>query len=137
MGIKIKKNNYLLLFVLLIFTKAIGQNKVAEIKKYAFNKCLSYNYQKIDSTFYNTYKDASGVQISINGNFLEDDELKNKVIDYVIAVTGLYYSQKNNLHFETGDRNIVLCNCFAFYESKGLDLFVKKIVNVKDKIRKK
>ena len=73
--------------------KIIAQNKGVEIKKFAFNKCLSYNYQKIDSTFYKTYKDVSGVQISLNGNFLEHDDLKNKIIDYTIAVTGLYYSQ--------------------------------------------
>jgi hypothetical protein len=106
MGNKIKKGKYILI-LLLVSMKIIAQNKGIEIKKFAFNKCLSYNYQKIDSTFYKTYKDASGIQISLNGNFLEDDELKNKIIDYTIAVTGLYYSQKNNLHLETGDKNIV------------------------------
>ncbi|MEZ0128539.1 hypothetical protein AB9T88_01480 [Flavobacterium sp. LBUM151] len=127
MGTKINKGKYILI-LLLVSMKIIAQNKGIEIKKFAFNKCLSYNYQKIDSTFYKTYKDASGIQISLNGNFLEDDELKNKIIDYTIAVTGLYYSQKNNLHLETGDKNIVFCNCFDFYESKDLDKFIKKLL---------
>ncbi|UWY28742.1 hypothetical protein N4T20_02180 [Flavobacterium sp. TR2] len=126
MGTKIK-DIYIVIF-LLFFLKIVGQNKIVEIKKYAFNKCLSYNYQKIDSTFYKTYRDASGVQISINGGFLENDELKNKIVDYTIAITGIYHSQENNLHFETGDKNIIFCNCFNFYESKGLDKFVKKLL---------
>lgn len=105
--------------LLLISLKSLGQNKVIELKKYAFSKCLDYNYQKIDSTFYQIYKDASAVQISIDGNFLQDDELKNRIIDYTISVTEKYYSQKNNLHFEKGDKNIVFCNCINFYESKG------------------
>jgi hypothetical protein len=126
MGTKIK--GIYVLIVLLISSKIIGQNKVSEIKKYAFNQCIVLNYSKIDSTFYKTYKDASGVQISIDGNFLEDVDLKNKIIDYTIAVTGLYYSQKNNLHFESGDKNIIFCNCFDFYESKELDKFVKKLI---------
>ena len=127
MGAKIKKGIYILL-LLLISMKIIGQNKNIEIKKFAFNKCLNYNYQKLDSSFYKTFKDASGVQISIDGNFLEDVDLKNKIIDYTIAVTGLYYSQKNNLHFESGDKNIIFCNCFDFYESRELDIFIKKLL---------
>ncbi|MBF4516160.1 hypothetical protein IRZ71_07400 [Flavobacterium sp. ANB] len=127
MGTKIKQGIYLLI-VLLIYSKTIAQNKVAEIKKYAFNKCISYNYQKIDSTFYKNYKDASGVQISVNGNFIEDDILKNKIIDFTINVTGLYYSLQNNLHFETGDKNIIFCNCFDFYESAELEKFIKKLL---------
>jgi hypothetical protein len=127
MGTKMKKSIYILI-TLLISVKIIGQNKVIEIKKYAFNKCLSYNYQKIDSTFYVTYKDASGVQISINGNFFANDDFKKKIIDYTIDVTRLYHFQKNNLHFETGNKNIVFCNCFDFYESKELDKFVKKLL---------
>jgi len=126
MGTKIK--GIYVLIVLLISSKIIGQNKVSEIKKYAFNQCIVLNYSKIDSTFYKTYKDASGVQISIDGNFLEDVDLKNKIIDYTIAVTGLYYSQKNNLHFESGDKNIIFCNCFDFYESRELDIFIKKLL---------
>ncbi|WDF64951.1 hypothetical protein [Flavobacterium sp. KACC 22763] len=112
--------------LLLISLKSLGQNKVIELKKYAFSKCLDYNYQKIDSTFYHVYKDASAVQISIDGNFLQDDDLKNRIIDYTISVTDKYYSQKNNLHFETGDKNIVFCSCFNFFESKELDKFIKK-----------
>jgi len=118
-----------LLILLLISLKSLGQNKVIELKKYAFSKCLDYNYQKIDSTFYQIYKDASAVQISIDGNFLQDDELKNRIIDYTISVTEKYYSQKNNLHFETGDKNIVFCNCINFYGSKELDKFIKKALN--------
>ncbi|OOV19199.1 hypothetical protein [Flavobacterium sp. LM4] len=128
MGTKTEKANYILL-ILLISLKCLGQNKVIELKKYAFSKCLDYNYQKIDSTFYKIYKDASAVQISIDGNFLEDDELKNRIINYTISVTEKYYSQKNNLHFETGDKNIVFCNCINFYESKELDKFIKKVLN--------
>jgi hypothetical protein len=126
MGTKIK--GIYVLIVLLISSKIIGQNKVSEIKKYAFNQCIVLNYSKIDSTFYKTYKDASGVQISINGSFLENDDLKNKIIDYTINITGLYYLQKNNLHFETGDKNIIFCNCFDFYESRELDRFIKKML---------
>jgi hypothetical protein len=128
MGAEIEKAKYILV-ILLISLKCIGQNKVLELKKYAFSKCLDYNYQKIDSTFYQIYKDASAVQISIDGNFLQDDELKNRIIDYTISVTEKYYSQKNNLHFETGDKNIVFCNCINFYESKELDRFIKKTLS--------
>ncbi|UUF14173.1 MULTISPECIES: hypothetical protein [Flavobacterium] len=127
MGTKIKQGIYLLI-LLLIYSKTISQNKVVDVKKYAFNKCIIYNYQKIDSTFYKNYKDASGVQISVNGNFIEDDILKTKIIDFTINVTGLYYSLQNNLHFETGDKNIIFCNCFDFYESKELNNFVKKVL---------
>ena len=108
--------------------KVLGQNKLLEVKKYALNKCINYNYQKIDTTFYKTYKDASGIQISINGKFLEDAELKAKIIDYTINTTGLYYLQKNNLYFETGDKNIIFCNCLNFYESKKLDEFIKNLL---------
>jgi hypothetical protein len=127
MGTRIEKAKYVLV-ILLISLKCLGQNKVIQLKKYAFSKCLDYNYQKIDSTFYQIYKDASAVQISIDGNFLEDDELKNKIIDYTISVTEKYHSQKNNLHFETSDKNIVFCNCINFYESKELDRFIKKSI---------
>lgn len=128
MGAQIENAKYILV-ILLISLKCLGQNKVIELKKYAFSKCLDYNYQKIDSTFYQIYKDASAVQISIDGNFLQDDELKNRIIDYTISVTEKYYSQKNNLHFETGDKNIVFCNCINFYESKELDRFIKKTLS--------
>ncbi|MGH1516444.1 hypothetical protein [Chryseobacterium sp. JK1] len=133
MGIKIKKIKYVFAFLILSNIEVLGQNKLMEVKKYAFNKCLSYNYQKIDLSFYNTYKDASGVQFSINGNFLEDDELKNKIIDYTINETGQYYSMKNSLHFETGDKNIIFYNCFGFYESKELDSYIRKLIGVHPK----
>jgi len=129
MGTKIKKAEFLLVLLLFFSIKTTAQNKLLQMKKYAFNKCISYNYQKIDSTFYQTYKDASGIQISIIGNFLEDDEMKNKIIDYTINKTGLYYSQKNNLHFETGEKNIIFCNCLNFYESKELNVFLKQLLN--------
>ncbi len=128
MGIKIKNFRYALAFLALSTVKVLGQNKLTEVKKYAFEKCLSYNYQKIDSNFYNTYKDASGVQFSINGNFLENDELKNKIIDYTINETGQYHSMKNSLHFETVDKNIIFYNCFDFYESKKLDSYIKNLL---------
>lgn len=80
MRTKIEKAKYILV-ILLILLKCLGQNKVVEIKKYAFNKCLNYNYQKNDSTFYKTYKDASEIQISVDG---KDDELKNKILDILL-----------------------------------------------------
>lgn len=121
------------LFLIFSTKVLLGQNKINEAKKYAFNKCISYNYQKIDGNFYNIYKDASGTQISIEGNFLEDEEFKNKLIDYTIEKTGLYYSLKNNLHFENGDKNTVFYNCLHFYESKELDNYVKKILGIRPK----
>lgn len=133
MGIKIKNLKYAFAFLILSTIEVLGQDKLTEVKKYAFDKCLSYNYQKIDSNFYNTYKDASGVQFSINGNFLENDELKNKIIDYTINETGQYYSIKNNLHFETGDKNIIFYNCFDFYQSKKLDSYIRKLIGLTPK----
>ncbi|GEM_PF-2431722 len=47
-----RKSNIYILVILLISIKCLGQTKVIELKKYAYSKCLDYNYQKIDSTFY-------------------------------------------------------------------------------------
>ena len=127
MGIRIKKAECILI-VLLISAKIIGQSKVTEIKKYAFNQCVILNYRKIDSIFYNKLNDASTVQFSVRGNFIEDSNLIKNIIDYTVLKTSNYYSQKNNLHFETGDKNIIFCNCFDFYESQELDKFIKKLL---------
>jgi hypothetical protein len=110
--------------VLLISAKIIGQSKVTEIKKYAFNQCVILNYSKIDSIL----NDASTVQFSVRGNFIEESNLIKNIIDYTVLKTSNYYSQKNNLHFETGDKNIIFCNCFDFYESQELDKFIKKLL---------
>ncbi|SEO85613.1 hypothetical protein SAMN05444671_1218 [Flavobacterium sp. CF108] len=121
------------LMIFICFTKTYGQYKISNIKKFAFNQCVILNYSKIDSTFYNNLNDVSTVQFSINGLFFEDELLKNKIIDYTINTTSSYYSQKNNLHFETGDKNIIFCKCFDFYESKELDSYIKKIVGINNK----
>lgn len=84
--------------MLLISAKIIGQSKVTEIKKYAFNQCVILNYSKIDSIFYNKLNDASTVQFSVRGNFIEDSNLIKNIIDYTVLKTSNYYSQKNNLH---------------------------------------
>ncbi|AZA81940.1 hypothetical protein C1637_24755 [Chryseobacterium lactis] len=117
--------------MLLFSINLSAQYKVSEIKKYAFNRCLQYNYSKIDSTFYDVYKDGSGVKSSVIGKFIEDQDLKNKVNDYTIAKTNEYYSKKNNLHFESGDKNTITYDCFDFYESKELDGFIKKMIGIK------
>ena len=127
MGTKIK----ILLLVLPI--GVFSQDKVTNLKKLAFNYCLVGNYSAIDSTFYDKYKDASSTQISIDGNFLENEELTNKINDFTINQTSKYYSRGNNLHFESGNKNIIFCDCLNFYESKELDSYVKKLVGIKPK----
>lgn len=117
-----------ILFTLFCYTVFYGQNKAVNIKKFAFNQCLILNYSKIDSTFYNNLNDASTLQFSINGNFNENNEFMKSIINYTELKTSKFYSQKNNLHFESGDKNIIFCNCFDFYESKELDKFVKKVL---------
>ncbi|WP_123868055.1 hypothetical protein [Chryseobacterium lactis] len=131
MGTKIDIIRLSLIMMLLFSINLSAQYKVSEIKKYAFNRCLQYNYSKIDSTFYDVYKDGSGVKSSVIGKFIEDQDLKNKVNDYTIAKTNEYYSKKNNLHFESGDKNTITYDCFDFYESKELDGFIKKMIGIK------
>lgn len=127
MGAKIK----FLLFILPI--GVFSQNKVANLKKLAFNYCLVGNYSAIDSTFYNKFKDASATQISIDGNFFENEELTNKINSFTTTQTSKYYSRGNNLHFESGDKNIIFCDCFSFYESKELDSYIRKLIGVTPK----
>ncbi|QIY91207.1 MULTISPECIES: hypothetical protein [Chryseobacterium] len=133
MGAKIDILRLSLILVLLFSINLSAQYKITEIKKYAFNRCLQYNYSKMDSTFYDVYKDASGVQYSVNGKFIENEDLKNKINDYVIAKTKGYYSKKNNLHFESGEKNTITYDCFIFYESKELDSFIKKVIGINNR----
>ncbi|MBE8726766.1 hypothetical protein [Flavobacterium hungaricum] len=118
-----------IIFWLCSFAIAFGQNKKVNIKKFAFNQCIIINYSKIDTNFYNNLNDASTVQFSVDGNFLEDPDLIEKVINFTTLQTSSYYSRKNNLHFEQGNKNIVFCDCFNFYESKQLDKFVRKLLS--------
>ncbi|WP_456311934.1 hypothetical protein [Pseudomonas shirazensis] len=117
-----------ILLLLCCYTTTYSQKKDLNIKKFAFNQCLILNYTKIDSTFYSDTNDASTVQFSVNGNFDEDNELKESINNYTVLKTSNYYSKKNNLHFESGDKNIIFCNCFNFYESVELDKFIKKLL---------
>lgn len=133
MGTKVITFKLLLMLTLLLSLSLSAQYKISDIKKYAFNRCLQYNYSKIDSTFYDVYKDASGVQYSVNGKFIENQDLKNKINDYVIARTKGYYSKKNNLHFESGEKNTITYDCFIFYESKELDSFIKKVIGINNR----
>ncbi|MGH1516440.1 hypothetical protein [Chryseobacterium sp. JK1] len=128
MGAKIK------FLLLLIFPIGIfSQNKVTNLKKLAFNYCLVGNYSAIDSTFYNKFKDASSTQISIDGNFLENEELTSKINNFTTTQTSKYYSRDNNLHFESGNKNVIFCDCLRFYESKELGNYIKKLIGVAPK----
>lgn len=129
MGTKIRIQLLLLIIPLGMF----GQVKYSELKKLAFNYCLVGNYSAIDSTFYNKFKDASSIQISIDGNFFENEDLKAKIDSFTISRTSKYYSQGNNLHFESENKNTIVCNCLQFYESKELDTYVKKVLKINSK----
>ncbi|ASE61931.1 hypothetical protein H3Z85_22440 [Chryseobacterium indologenes] len=124
MGIKIK----FLLLVLILPIGVFSQNKVTNLKKLAFNYCLVGNYSAIDSAFYNKFKDASATQIAIDGNFFENEELTTKINNFTTSQTSKYYSRDNNLHFESGNKNIIFCDCLSFYESKELDNYVRKLI---------
>lgn len=134
MAIKIiKLKNTTLLILLMCSINILAQHEIKTLKKYAFNKCINYNYLKIDSTFYSKYQDASGIQLSVEGNFIENPELQTKIINYTIEKTGFYYLRKNDLHFDYGDRNTIVYDCLNFYESKELKIFIKKLDNITSK----
>ncbi|GEM_PF-2254673 len=40
--------------------------------------------------------------------------LKNRIIDYTISATEKYYYQKNNLHFETGNKTLFFVTVLTF-----------------------
>jgi len=122
-----------ILLLLIIPFGMFGQSKISNLKKLAFNYCLIGNYSAIDSTFYHKYKDASSVQISINGNFFENEELANKIDLFTTNATSKYYSRGNTLHFESGSKNTIICDCLSFYESKELDDFTRKLLGLKIK----
>lgn len=126
MGTKIKRR-ILLLFIIFIPFFLQAQD-VKNVKKYAFFKCLKFNYQKIDTNFWDNYRDASGIMISLDGSFFENPKFQDKIIDFVDKETVDFHSNEISLHLETGYKNIVFCRCLDFYESKLLDRFIRKLL---------
>lgn len=126
----IMKKYIVTMFLLLSTVIIYGQKKQINLKKYALNSCIFSNYSRIDSTFRIKFKDASASKFSVEGNFNEDNELTDKVVEFTLAKTATYYLSQNNLHFDLDEnRNSILCDCLRFYESKELDKFIKKILN--------
>lgn len=121
----------LFLCCLLIRVNAQVSNadKVRYAKKYAFNYCIFNNYSKLDSNYHKTYKDASGLMFSIYGQFNENEKAKKKLINFILKKTSTFFSQRTAL--QDISKNIVICNCFNFYESAELKNFVIKLFSVK------
>ena len=120
---------FLCFSIKIVNAQASSAEKLRYAKKFAFNYCIFNNYSKLDSNYHKVYKDASGLVFSIYGKFNENEEVKKKLIDFILRKTSTFFSQRTAL--QDISKNIVICNCLNFYESVELQTFVVKLFSVK------
>lgn len=123
MGTKIK----LLLFLLLLISNFSYSQSIKDIrilKKYALYKCISNNYYAVDSTF-NSHDYTSSYIFQVKSI---DYELLDKIDRYVKISTSKYYKNGIMENFEDKKANYICWHCSTFYESKDLDVFLKRLL---------
>jgi len=103
------------------------QDKFNYGKKYAFSYCMYFNYRAIDSSYMNTYKDASGRWSGLYAGLNQNEKANKKLVDFTRKITGKFYLQTNSFHFNAGGINTIICNCLNFYESAALAKFLIKL----------
>lgn len=125
MGIKITS------VALCIFFSTIISAQTAQtvLKKYALHKCLSNNYKNADSSFISHDYSASYMfQIKA-----ADYNKLNLLDKHIEKATSDYYKMGIIENLEDSRANYVFWYCMDFYESKELNSYIKKLIEVTTK----
>ena len=129
MGVEIKK--HVLIVVLFLFATGFYAQKkedVKDLKIYALCSCVNKNYSSIDSTFYSA--DVTNAYILQHAPL--SIEKFEKFDQFIKANTSLYYKEFPYGSYDAPKANMVFSFCMKFYESKGLDKFIKKLIKEQD-----
>jgi len=119
-----------LLITISYISFAQGVSKVDKIKygkKFALDYCIYNNYKSLDSNYALKFRDASGLLFSINGGFTQ--KIQDQIIEYTIKKTSKFFTSSPPLQYRY--KNLVVCDCLYFYESKALKEYLNGIFNKK------
>ncbi|MEC5396001.1 hypothetical protein [Bergeyella sp. RCAD1439] len=135
MGIKIKQIVFFSLIFLnhLIYGQTI-EDKIKYMKKYAYCSCIYINNNKLDSTYLNNKFQSSDKSQKLFADLGKiSDEQKDKIRSFTEKQTKYSTVIESSYYSETGKSNTITADCIFFYESKELDSYIKKILDITPK----
>ncbi|ATN05134.1 MULTISPECIES: hypothetical protein [Chryseobacterium] len=122
MGVKIIAAAATLFLSSIVSAQSEGQI----LKKYSLHKCLANNYKLADPSF-NSHDYSASYMFQIkNADYKKLEQLDQ----YIEKTTSNYYKAATAENLEDGKANYIFWSCMDFYESKGLDGFIKKLTGV-------
>jgi len=131
MGTKIiKLFFYINIFLFSIMSSAQTVDaKLKYIKKYAYCNCIYINNVRFDEKYLSDkfqISDKSSNEFIELGKITEHDS--EKIRSFTEKITGGFYLIESPYYSESGGSNTITSMCLEFYESKGLDKFIKTLL---------
>lgn len=110
------------------------EDKVKYMKKYAYCNCTYINNNKVDTAYLSDKFQLSDKSENLFIDLGKISEIESaKIRKFTEKQTKDFTTIESSYHSETGAANTITADCLNFYESKELDSYVNKLVEITPK----